>query len=72
MSVTSTCWSTAAFVLKVSNPAEDPGVIEMEVAAMAHLAVADAGLLIPAASRPATAPWSANSPTRPAGAVRPG
>ncbi len=36
------------FVLKVSNPAEDPAVVDMEVAAMAHLAVAEPDLVIPA------------------------
>ena len=36
------------FVLKVSNPAEDPAVVDMEVAAMAHLADAEPDLVIPA------------------------
>ena len=36
------------FVLKVSNPAEDPAVVDMEVAAMAYLAVAEPDLVIPA------------------------
>ena len=36
-----------AFVLKVSNPAEDPAVVDMEVAAMAHAALADPKLPVP-------------------------
>ena len=35
------------FVLKVSNPAEDAGVIDMEVAAAAHLLRVDPGLAVP-------------------------
>lgn len=37
----------AAFVLKVSNCAESPDVVEMEVAAMDHIAGADADLPVP-------------------------
>jgi 4-aminobutyrate aminotransferase-like enzyme/Ser/Thr protein kinase RdoA (MazF antagonist) len=36
-----------AFVLKVSNPAEDPAVVDMEVAAVKHLAEVDPGLRVP-------------------------
>ncbi|HEX6140501.1 MAG TPA: aminotransferase class III-fold pyridoxal phosphate-dependent enzyme [Candidatus Limnocylindria bacterium] len=35
------------WVLKVSNPAEDPAVVEMEVAATQHVATVDPGLPVP-------------------------
>ena len=35
------------YVLKVSNPAEDPAVIEMQTMAMLHIAATDPGLPIP-------------------------
>ncbi|MFC8511787.1 aminotransferase class III-fold pyridoxal phosphate-dependent enzyme [Streptomyces sp. NPDC057257] len=35
------------YVLKVSNPAEDSGVVDMEVAALAHARQADPGLPLP-------------------------
>ncbi len=44
--------SGAAWVLKVSNAAEDPGVVEMEVAAVERIAEVDPALPVPVA-RPA-------------------
>ncbi len=41
------------WVLKVSNAAEDPGVVEMEVAAVEHVARMDPALPVPRA-RPTT------------------
>jgi 4-aminobutyrate aminotransferase-like enzyme/Ser/Thr protein kinase RdoA (MazF antagonist) len=35
------------YVLKVSNPAEHPAVVDMEVAAVKHLALVDPGLAVP-------------------------
>ena len=72
--------SGAAWVLKVSNAAEDRGVVEMEVAAVDWIASVDPGLPVPVA-RPAldgsavTTPWwttPAPGPpaSAPAGALR--
>jgi 4-aminobutyrate aminotransferase-like enzyme/Ser/Thr protein kinase RdoA (MazF antagonist) len=41
----------SAWVLKVSNAAEDPGVVEMEVAAVERIASVDPGLPVPVARR---------------------
>ena len=41
----------AGWVLKVSNAAEDPGVVAMEVAAIEHIAAVDPGLPVPVARR---------------------
>ncbi|GHH71316.1 hypothetical protein GCM10018793_06290 [Streptomyces sulfonofaciens] len=36
------------FVLKISNPAEDPGVVDMEVRALEHVRASDPSLAVPA------------------------
>jgi 4-aminobutyrate aminotransferase-like enzyme/Ser/Thr protein kinase RdoA (MazF antagonist) len=43
--------SGTGWVLKVSNAVEDPGVVEMEVAAVERIAIVDPGLPVPVARR---------------------
>ena len=50
------------WVLKVSNAAEDPGVVAMEVATVEHVARMDPDLPVPRARPTSTATWSAAWP----------